>query len=278
MATTVRVLTDTDLPDVLELLARDPVADVMVASRVQRAGMSPGRLGGELWGHFAGDRLTSAVFAGANLVPVQATPESLRAFADVVAQRGLRPASVVGPASSVLPFWRLLEPVLGQPREIRRSQPLMTLGAAPRVAPDPLVRPALPEELPAVLPASIAMFTEEVGVSPLGADGGATYRASVEDLIASGRCYVRMEDGRVVFKADVGAVSSRACLVQGVWVRPDRRRQHLSVSGMAAVVAHARSRHAPLVTLYVNDYNTAARAAYRRVGFTDVGTFATVLL
>jgi len=31
------------------------------------------------------------------------------------------------------------------------------------------------------------------------------------------------------------------------------------------------------VSLYVNDYNTAARAAYDRVGFRQVGTYASVL-
>jgi hypothetical protein len=46
---------------------------------------------------------------------------------------------------------------------------------------------------------------------------------------------------------------------------------------MAAVVEYARRDVAPIVSLYVNDYNVAARAAYRRVGFREVGTFATVL-
>jgi predicted GNAT family acetyltransferase len=34
---------------------------------------------------------------------------------------------------------------------------------------------------------------------------------------------------------------------------------------------------APVVSLYVNDYNSAARAAYMRVGFAEVGSFMSVL-
>jgi hypothetical protein len=45
---------------------------------------------------------------------------------------------------------------------------------------------------------------------------------------------------------------------------------------MAAVV-QAALRMAPVVSLYVNDYNLPARAAYRRAGFSDVGTFMSVL-
>ena len=43
------------------------------------------------------------------------------------------------------------------------------------------------------------------------------------------------------------------------------------------VVRLALQQVAPVVTLYVNDYNAPALAAYRRVGFTQVGTFASIL-
>jgi len=34
---------------------------------------------------------------------------------------------------------------------------------------------------------------------------------------------------------------------------------------------------APVTSLYVNHYNAPARATYESVGFTQVGTFATIL-
>ena len=72
-----------------------------------------------------------------------------------------------------------------------------------------------------------------------------------------------------MFKAEIGSVSSAACQVQGVWVPPDLRGRGLSAPGMAAVVEIARREIAPVVSLYVNDFNAAARATYRRVGFAD---------
>jgi uncharacterized protein len=47
---------------------------------------------------------------------------------------------------------------------------------------------------------------------------------------------------------------------------------------LASVVEQVMVGPAPLVTLYVNDYNTSARATYERLGFREVGEFATVLL
>ena len=43
-------------------------------------------------------------------------------------------------------------------------------------------------------------------------------------------------------------------------------------------MAAALIRSGRAASLYVNGYNTIARAAYARVGFAEVGTFATVLL
>jgi predicted GNAT family acetyltransferase len=46
---------------------------------------------------------------------------------------------------------------------------------------------------------------------------------------------------------------------------------------MAAVVNLVRARIAPVVSLYVNDWNLAARHAYERVGFRETARFATVM-
>jgi predicted GNAT family acetyltransferase len=276
-STSLRVLRPEDLPEVTEVLSRDPVGDVFVASRVQAVGLDPARLGGEMWGFVADGRLEALCHAGANLVPVQAGDEAVRAFADRARRQGRRCASIVGDRTAVAALWGELEPAWGPAREVRDPQPLMAISSAPQVAPDPGVRPVGMEELDILLPACVAMFTEEVGVSPLGVDGGVAYRGRVAELVRAGRAFARIEDGRVLFKAEVGSASTEACQVQGVWVPPELRGRGLAAPGMAAVVDLAREAVAPVVSLYVNDYNEAARATYRRVGFTDVGAFMSVL-
>jgi uncharacterized protein len=276
-SSSLRLLNDRDREDVLALCDQDPVVNVFVTSRVHEAGLDPVRLGGQMWGFVPGGRLTSLCYAGANLVPVAATPDAITAFAGRARLQGRRCSSIVGLADAIGDLWDMLRPYWGQPREIRRAQPVMAIAGPPHAAPDPLVRRVRPDELSVLLPASVAMFTEEVGVSPVGSDGGAAYRSRVGELIGAGRAFARIENGQVMFKAEIGAVTSQVCQVQGVWVRPELRGRGLAVAGMAAVVQEALRSVAPVVSLYVNDFNAPARAVYRRVGFTETATLMSVL-
>jgi uncharacterized protein len=276
-SSSLRLLNDRDLDEVVEICDRDAVANVFVGSRVHAAGLDPRRLGAQVWGYTESGRMTSLCYSGANMVPVAATRPAVAAFAERARLQGRRCSSIVGPADAVADLWAQLAPYWGRPREIRARQPVMTISTAPLVPPDPLVRRVRPDELDTLLPAAVAMFTEEVGVSPIGPDGGASYRARVAELIRTGRSFARIEDGQVIFKAEIGAVTPLACQVQGVWVPPELRGRGHATRGMAAVVTAALRSVAPVVSLYVNDFNAPARAAYRRAGFAECGTFSSVL-
>ena len=93
-----RILHQADLPEVLALLARDPVAHVFVESRVRAVGLDPHRLSGEMWGHIVDGRIEAVCHAGANLVPVEAGADAVRIFADRARRQGRRCSSIVGSA------------------------------------------------------------------------------------------------------------------------------------------------------------------------------------
>jgi predicted GNAT family acetyltransferase len=277
---TARVLDETDEPAVHRLLAVDPVAACVLAGRVEACGTAAASLGAPLWG-FGGRRELDAVcLAGANLIPFVvpgAEQAAAAAFAERARRAGRRCSTIVGPAAAVAPLWDLLSPYWGPARDHRPRQPLMAIDGPPAVTPDPRVRPVRPAEIETLLPAAVAMFTEEVGVSPLRVDGGAGYRARVTELVRAGQSLAWIEGGQVLFKAEIGAVSRAVCQVQGVWVAPAHRGRGIGTAGTAAVVEYARTSIAPVVSLYVNDFNAPARSAYRRVGFREVGRYASVL-
>lgn len=274
----IRALTSADVVAARDLLARDPITNCFVDSRVRMAGVDPWRLGGEIWGYVDEDNsLTSMLFIGANVVPINTTPASRAAFADRLRQTGRRSSSIVGVAEEVLDLWRLLEASWGPCRELREKQPLLVMDSDPAVDADPDVRFIGIDELDVLVPACIDMFTHEVGVSPVAAGGGMAYHARIAELVRSSRSIGRIENGVVMFKAEIGAATPFTCQVQGVWVDPSLRGRGISVPAMAATVRLARTHIAPVVSLYVNDFNIVARRTYESCGFRQHSTFATVL-
>ncbi len=264
-----------DAAAVGRLFADDPVGSCMVAARVADHGIEPNAIGGELWTRRRVEE--SLCYGGANLIPLRGSERDLHAFADKAMGTVRRCSSLVGHAELVLPMWQRLEGAWGPARDVRADQPLLALRAAPARSIDSTVRRVRMDELDAYLVAAVDMFIGEVGVDPRLGDGGRTYRRRVAGLIAAGRAWARFEQGKVVFKAEVGSESPAVGQIQGVWVHPERRGHGLGAAGTAAVAA-AVVAGGRIASLYVNSYNSVARAVYANVGFTQVGTFATVLL
>ena len=174
-------------------------------------------------------------------------------------------------------FWQILKPFMPTPREIRSTQPLLVIDDLPLVAPDNFVQPVLMRDLDLLIPACVSMFTEEVGVSPVGEISEKSYRNRIADVINQRKMFARIENNQVIFKAEIGVSTNKVCQVQGVWVPPHLRGRNFGKAGMASVVNFARQNFAPKVSLYVNDYNLRAQAVYKSVGFQEHSTFATIL-
>ncbi|MEY3733824.1 MAG: Mycothiol acetyltransferase [Actinomycetota bacterium] len=274
----VRPLAAADLPEFRRLLNADPVAHCFVSARLAELSDSGHRMAADFWVVERGGRCVAALHVGANVVPIATDDGARRVLAERLRRTGRRGSSLVGPSGEVLDLWDRLDGAWGPARDVRARQPLLVIDRPSAIAADPHVRAVRMQELDLLVPACIAMFTEEVGISPVTGGAGAAYRARISDLVREGRALARIDDGRVVFKAEIGAATDRACQIQGVWVAPEFRGRGISEPGMAAVVEIARREVAPLVSLYVNDYNVRARRCYEAVGFRGAGEFATVLL
>lgn len=277
--TGVRTLDTRDLDAAWDLLRRDPVAHVFVAARVQTYGLESWRLGCPIHGFFRTGELVALCHQGANLVPVEADDEAIDGF--VRALTGIRRcSSIVGPADQALGLWNRLSEHWGRSwstiRELRASQPMMALRGDPVLTPDQRLRRIGPEDMEAYFDAAVRMYTEEVGVSPIvGGDPG-PYRSYVQQVIETGRAFGIVESGRVIYKSDIGSAAQGVGQIQGVWLDPAYRGHGLAARAMAGVVSLAREEFDTL-SLYVNSFNAPARATYRKVGFREVGEFATVL-
>ncbi len=273
-----RVLGPPDRDAFVALAGVSPVVNVFAEYRARLTNLDERWLGGQMWGRFRDGDLVAGMHLGANLVPVECTPDDLAAFAPVLQRRAKHTGTIVGPRDTVRALWDLVGEQWPRPREVRWNQPHLELAGPPLVAPDPGVRMTTKADLPALYPACVAMYTEEVGVSPEAGHGADLYRARVQQLIGRGWSFASFDErGEVVFKAEVACATEHAAQIQGVYVRPDRRGEGLAASGMAAVARQVRRSIAPVVSLYVNDWNEPARAAYARAGFQQTATMATLM-
>lgn len=271
-----RRLRDGDLDELLALTAADPVVHTFMEHRLRTSSLDSPWFGGEVWGWFVDGELRGGCHAATIVIPFGELDDTALGALALRVRRKVA-ASIVGPEHLALALWECLRPAWGPARSVRAQQPLLVIDDKPDVAPDPRVRHVTMDEFEIVYPACVQMFTEEVGSDPeLGNRDG--YRARVSHLIAQGWAFAIIEDGEVLFKAEVGAATPAACQVQGVYVAPRLRGTGLATPAMAGVVRLARETIAPRVSLYVNDYNLAARRVYEKVGFTQHGTFATILM
>ncbi len=273
----IRQLGEPERATVEKILDQDPYAGAQIAERVAAHGLNWWRSDGRIYGYGTGRRIESLCWSGAHLVPVCATPAAVSAFADLLGADPRICSSIIGRSDAVLDLWNRLGGHWGPARDVRPHQPLLVADREAPIAPDPEVRLVAPDEVDQLFPAAVAMYTEEVGVSPLLDDGGRGYRRRIAELVRGKRAYARFVGDRVIFKAELAIVTRRTTQVQGVWVDPEYRGRGMAAAAMSAVLHDALHRVAPTVSLYVNDYNTAARRVYARCGFVQCGSFATVL-
>lgn len=272
----VRILGRTDRRVVAGLLDVDPVQNVFVASRLA-AGVLDRYTAGELWGH-PGRFVRSLLHVGANLVPVACDAPAVRVFAGRLGPN--RPCSaIVGPSEQVAALWGELGRAWGDAysvvRAVRERQPVLATSRECPIAEDPRVRRIDAADFESYFGAAVAMYTEELDEDPLLTNPYG-YRRYVQSLVEGGRAFGIVEDGEVIFKADLGATSASVAQVQGVWVAPRLRGRGLAAPAMATVTNYI-VRNGRTASLYVNDYNAPALATYRRCGYTQRGVFTTVL-
>jgi predicted GNAT family acetyltransferase len=252
---------------------------MFIASRVAQFGADPRMLGASLYGFERDGHLVAALHHGTNLVPIgdKDDDEAVVAFAAQVGPR-LGTKAILGPQPVALKLHRALSRLWGDSwaltRQVREHQPIMALGEPPQLPGDRRVRVVSESELEGYYRAAVSMYKEEVGGD--AADSGDAYKMYVRSLLAMHRAFGAEQQGEFWFKADIGACAGSIGQIQGVWLRPDLRGRGMAEPALAQAVTCMRVTW-PVISLYVNDYNTPAIRAYQHLGFQRVGELATVL-
>lgn len=275
MTTGLRPLGPDDLHDVEVLLDQRPVENLFFTAKLAQYGLDRRRVG-KVHGFERDGVLTAVCLDAGTIFPAGFDPEAVPAFV-----RAIGPvrsaASILGPSMTALGVYLGLKErwpgAWGRVSNVRQRQPLMRLDRPPTTSGDERVRLLTTAEYASYLDASVDMYTEEIGSSPF--KYGTGYERFVRDRLRQGDAYGIVDDGEVIFKADLGPRLAGHAQLQGVWVHPKRRGEGLSVPALAEMLRQVMEKF-PLVSLYVNDFNAPAIRAYERLGFVTVGSLSTV--
>jgi uncharacterized protein len=276
-AVTVERLAPADLVESFAFLDQDPVLNVYVLALLLRDGLRTTR--DEYWAARRGGHVVALLHLGGQSGAVLPVGDDAAAQ-DALAERFLERRSfvprrfqVIGPHEPVAIFARRLSAAGIEPRLMRRQ---LYLSLSPSDLPPfdrvPDLRLARPEDQALVHESGAALRAEELEEDPRVADP-VGYARRVEEECRDGYTRVWIDEEGLCFRASVSARTADAAQVSGVYVPPERRGRGLATRGMSELCVRLFE-HSRAVCLFVNDFNAAALAVYRRTGFRERAVWA----
>jgi ribosomal protein S18 acetylase RimI-like enzyme len=136
------------------------------------------------------------------------------------------------------------------------------------------LRRATMEDLELVMPVQAQLAFEESQINPLERDP-VGFRARCARRIEQGRTWVWIEDGRLIFKADILNETPEVTYLEGVWVNPQDRGRGQGLRCMSQL-SRTLLRRTRSITLFVNENNQEAMDFYRTAGYETRGCYDTI--
>jgi len=275
-ALTTQQLTKQNQAEVLEFLRERPLQTAVMSGLITDNGIKSKLNRGSFYGcRNPAGRLQGVALIGHAIFIEARGDDALEELARTARDFG-RSHMIMGEQKMIERFWASYAEGGQQLRHLCRET-LLELDRSPQnFAAVPELRPAGPDDLPLVVPVHAAMAMEESGVNPLDKDPEG-FRMRCWRRIAQGRAWALIEDGQLVFKADIIVDTPEVIYVEGVYVHPDRRGQGIGSRCLAQLSSHLLQ-HTRSVSLLVNEQRPAARRFFQKLGFVSRGRFDTIFL
>jgi uncharacterized protein len=140
----------------------------------------------------------------------------------------------------------------------------------------PGLRLATLDDLELVVPAHAQSAFDESGVDPLQENAeGFTKRCARR--IEQGQTWVWVENGRLIFKAEVLTDTADVAYLEGVWVDPEARGKSFGLRCISQLTRHLLG-GSRTVCLLVNEKFQTAQAFYNKAGYKFVANYDTIFL
>lgn len=261
--------------EVLTFLAQRPIHTVIMAGFIRDNGLVSPRNRGAFYGcHDATGQLKGVALIGHVTIVETESDEALELFAQLARQYE-RAHVIVGEQEKVDRFWKFYGPTGQSMRRLCREL-LMEQSWPVEVHEAVNMRLATIADLDLIMPVHAEMAFEESGVNPMVKDP-IGFRQRMSHRIEQGRIWVWIDQGRLIFKADVVSKTPEAIYLEGIYLAPEERGQGSGVHYVSqlsrTLLASTKS-----ICVLVNEANQTAQTCYQNAGYKVRGYYDTVYL
>ena len=138
------------------------------------------------------------------------------------------------------------------------------------------LRPATLDDLELVMPVQAEMAFAESGINPMETDP-LGFRLRCGRRIEQGRVWVFVENGRLIFKADIMSDTSEVVYLEGIYIAPEERGKGYGLRCLSQLSRNLLAR-TKSVCLLVNELNQAAHGFYQKAGYKMTALYDTIFL
>jgi len=258
-------LTNEDRNEVLSFLTERPIHTVCMVGFIRDNGLESELNRGTFYGcRNSEGRLEGVALIGHTTLIEVRTDRALKAFAPV-AQVCSNTFMIMGEQERIEQFWNHYADEGQEIRLICRE--LLFELRRPVQVPEKVegLRLATIEDLELIAPVHAAMSEAESGVNPLTVDP-VGFRQRCARRIERKRVWVVIENGMLVFKADVQADTPDVTYLEGIYVNPAMRSRGIGRACLSELTQKVLLRSKSVCVL-VNENNPKAHAFYRLSNF-----------
>ena len=262
--------------EVLSFLAERPLHTFVMAGHIRDNGLeSPHNRGSFHACRDQGQRLKGVALIGHATLLETRSDAALAAFAHL-AQTRPAPRVLMGEQEKVDYFWRCYAKAGQSPRRVGRELLLEQRWPVAPYEPVPGLRLATHDDVAQVTLVQGEMALAASGINPLEADP-LGFRLRCARRIDQKRVWIWVEDGRLIFKADVISDTREVMYLEGVHVDSQDRGKGCGTRCMLQLSQTLLRRTASLCVL-VNEQSHGSRRFFERVGFRLQSYYGTIFL
>jgi uncharacterized protein len=269
-------LTNESEAEVLSFLSERPLHTVTMTGFIRDNGLVSPDNRGAFYGvrNNKGELEGVALIGHATLMETR-TERAVSAFAEV-AQGCSATHMILGEQERVAEFWSHYE-AAGRQMRLACRESLFELRHPPQLEKEaPGLQLAKLDELELIVPIQAQMAQQDSGINPLERDAEG-FRQRCRRRIEQGRTWVLIDEGELLFKADIISDTPEVIYLEGIWTNEKLRGTGNGVNCISQLAQELLQR-TKAISLLVDERNMRAQAFYRKCGFRFLTTYDTIFL